>query len=110
MRAERVFHHIDIIDEKFPGCGSDQSGYDLEQRGLACPVVPDDAEDLTVFKLKTDIVQCRKGIEFLRQVAGCYHEQFPYQSDLPGVTYTFGFGHSLHADWLMEKVTFLVAC
>jgi hypothetical protein len=47
--------------------------------------MPDYPEDLAILKGKAHIVQCRKGVEFFRQVTGSNHEQYPCQSDLPGV-------------------------
>ena len=60
-----------------PGCRSDEPGYDLEQRGLAGPVVPDDAEDLPVFKLEADAIECHESIKIFREIAGGYHAGLP---------------------------------
>jgi hypothetical protein len=56
--------------------------------------MPDNPKVLSVFKLKTHIIQCSKIIEFFRQVAGCDHEKVLVSIRLiHSSTYTLGYGH-----------------
>src|SRR5690606_29041392 len=69
----RPLQYVCPVNDQFTGCGLNESGQDLEKRGLSRPVVADDPEYLCPVEIETDMIEGRDGTVELGEIPGGYH-------------------------------------
>ena len=58
------------IEQDLPTCGNQEFGEQVEDRGFACTVGPDERVDLPTLHIQVDTVDCDKTLELLHELAG----------------------------------------